>query len=222
MAGFLPHVEKQVWLRRLQPAEPFEALHRDSAVKALAISPDNHTLAIGCGVGVESELWDMATHHLKTGLGTQHGSAESLAFSANGKILATGNDGSEVGLWDVATGTNLWIFEGDTWVRSVAISDDGKWLAAAQGGNPSSSDASSLRVWNIQAKTLASDSFSLRGACRSLCFSRDSRHLAAANAEGTVKVWDTRNWKEESSHTEHQKHSPGFLALIHACVFFSR
>lgn len=55
-----------------------------------------------------------------------------VAVAPDGSWLVNGNDGGMSLIWDVATGRLLHVLnENDVyWVTSIAITRDGKWLAA--------------------------------------------------------------------------------------------
>jgi WD40 repeat protein len=111
-----------------------------TAVAALALSRDGKTLATRTATG-KLQLWDLARRRpgpVLVARDTGHRAAEgsTLAFSPDGKLLASGG-GDSVKLWDVAAGkekaTFRWTFPDGKprQVHEVTFSPDGKALAVA-------------------------------------------------------------------------------------------
>ncbi|MDF5718533.1 MAG: WD40 repeat domain-containing protein, partial [Rhizonema sp. NSF051] len=108
----------------------------------------------------------------------------SLAFSPDGKILASGSHDHTIRLWNVETGQCLQILTGHTsGVQSVAFSDDGSTLA-------SGSDDQTIRLWNIQTRECLQV---LQGHTNNLmfvAFHPNRQTLITASRDDTVRLWD--------------------------------
>jgi len=80
------------------------------------------------------KLWDVRTRQQVATLKGHANFVYSVAFSPDGKTLASGSADHTVKLWDARTGQELASLEGyDYAVSSVAFSPDGKTLASGSG-----------------------------------------------------------------------------------------
>ncbi len=160
---------------------------------AVAFSPDGKTLAASGGHAAGRgavEFWDAATGEPLRALTGHTASAPDLAFSPDGRRLATASLDGTAKVWDVATGKELCAFKRHRGhVTAVAYHPDGRRVAS--GGRDGV-----VRVWDAET---GSESRALRGhdgAVRALAFSLDGAHLAAAvvpkepEKNGEVIVWD--------------------------------
>ncbi len=108
----------------------------------------------------------------------------AVAFSANGKRLASGGADAEVRVWDSANGATLKALTGHAGaVSALAFSDDGRWLASAgHDGN--------VRLWDARALTAYAEWRGPGGALQALAFAPNGRRLAAAGRTRTIALWD--------------------------------
>jgi hypothetical protein len=132
------------------------------------------------------------------------GRVTSVAFSPDGKRLASAGVGGGVKVWDAQTGQELLTLEGRAGEdNSVAFSPDGKRLAGVSGFGGPDGLAMSLKVWDTQTGRELLTCKGLKGAnaafinqARNVAFSPDGQRLASAAGDQTVKVWDAQTGQE--------------------------
>lgn len=120
----------------------------------------------------------------------QRGPAWTLAFSPDGKTLASSSYDPMMKLWDPSSGRELaslplagGTFTGGLWARGLAFTPDGRTLAAGM------SDGS-IALWEVAS---GRQTATLRGPEQHLftvAISPDGKTLASASKDGSVRLWD--------------------------------
>lgn len=166
----------------------------------MAFSPDGKLLLTGGDAIIGWQLSQSTPGQTAFKLEENRARVQALAISPDGQTLASATEGGEVKLWSATDGHLLTTLKGyDTSfpfplpVTSVAISPDGKYLAAASG--EARLGASMIKVWNLESRQ---ELVTIRGHSElvwSLAFSPDSKSLFSASSDRTVRQWELSSGK---------------------------
>jgi WD40 repeat protein len=157
-------------------------------------------------------LWDVSSgkllHELAGHTAQYNVCVTALAFSADGKMLATADAHEKIRLWDVAGGRLLHTLTGPgDFVESLALAPDGETVVAGvcvwTWG--ASRPIQALHVWNLESKKAAPEIVSMPYP-HSLTFSHDGKLLAFTTANCTAVIMDWKQRKELHSFPGHTGH----------------
>jgi WD40 repeat protein len=164
-------------------------------LSSVAFSPDGNSLAVGC--------WDKSVRvadvsAVKAGQRLQRvqklvghkGAVMAVAFTPDGKQLASAGLDGTIEFWDLAKGHVATLRRHKSWVNSLSFARDGRMASG-------SSDNSAL-VWRRKGESWEVESAHQvpEGEVRCVALSPSGRLLAAGTRYGTVRVWDQAGGKE--------------------------
>jgi RNA polymerase sigma factor (sigma-70 family) len=169
----------------------------------VAISHDSKALALGTS-GTTVQFWDLETGQERfTEYHSHHSPIAALAFSPDGKTLASGGEleQGQTFLWDLRQGQRSRMFDGSC--RRLAFSPEGKSLAVTATSGRDGTN-SRVRVWDVSAnkETLlirVPDATSILSAV----FSPDGRKLFTLDQNQSdlyhccLRHWDVASGQEE-------------------------
>ncbi|HSF80333.1 MAG TPA: WD40 repeat domain-containing protein [Anaerolineales bacterium] len=121
------------------------------------------------------------------------GSVNTLSFSQDGELLATGSNDGTARLWDLRSidpAAKPLVLQGHTAAITIlAFGRDGHWLATG-------SEDRTVRLWDLSAVDPNGNPVVLpghNGVIHALAFSPDGRWLATGSDDLTARLWDLQD-----------------------------
>ncbi|PVF91804.1 WD40 repeat-like protein [Serendipita vermifera] len=115
----------------------------------------------------------------------------SIAFSPDGRYIASGSEDHTVRVWNAETGEDIALFEGhrDT-VNAVSFSSDSRLIV-------SGSDDCTVRIWDIETnERILGPLKGHKDVVTSVIVSNDGRHIASGSWDKTIRLWDLQSGRK--------------------------
>jgi WD40 repeat protein len=115
-----------------------------------------------------------------------------VAFSHDGKTLASGYLDKTVKLWNVISKRDIRTLTGhDSSLGTLAFSPNDQLLAGC--GGP---DAHDIQIWDVKTGKKLQALKGHTSDIYSLTWSPDGKRLASSGDDGGIRIWDTTKWKQ--------------------------
>jgi WD40 repeat protein len=180
----------QVYLYQRQNKQRIALLSIGALTQALFFSPDGSLLAAGSrdgllriwtisekfpesGEGVSTPTWQVIAH--KKGV-------NSLSFSPDGRLLASGGNDGMARVWEAKTGNQISAMIGGAFsIPGLAFSPDGTTLAIM--------NSNMIRLRDLETKRIIG-SLRAENPLYSIAYHPDGSLIAAGDSNGQILLWD--------------------------------
>jgi WD40 repeat protein len=166
------------------------------------LSPDQRLLALGEWNGHVS-IWDLQTCKRLLRWQAESGLLNTVAFSPDGKTLATGGYDKVIRLWEAATGTAIGQLkaEGVNGISLVAFSPDGKLLASLDlvGSHVGGDGGDFIRLWDVASGKEVGRLTGPEKEVTQFAFSSDGRTLASVAYVPPIRLWDVATTEQRGA-----------------------
>ncbi|MEA5626152.1 serine/threonine-protein kinase [Nostoc sp. UHCC 0251] len=149
----------------------------------LASASYDRTIRLWQIEGSQREIQNRPCYSLLSTLSGHAWAVLTVAFSPDGKILATGSDDNTIKLWEVNTGQLISTLVGHSWsVVAVAFTADGETLLSASWDK-------TVKLWRVST---AEEIVTLSGhvdSVSAVAVSKVTQLIASGSKDKTIKLW---------------------------------
>ena len=175
-------------------------------VRCIVVSPDGKTVAVGHFIDNPDaalrsgtvRIWDIASGKEIRAFPAHAHEVAAIAFSRDGKMLASSGYDKTLRIFDVATGKQLHSLTGSTphYVEYAVFTPDGKRVVSC--GTEGEGTNFGVRNWTVRVWDVASgkqllESERVRGGVLCVDVLPDGRRCVTASRDGIVRLWE---WKK--------------------------
>ncbi|HSQ55874.1 MAG TPA: hypothetical protein VLM40_09010, partial [Gemmata sp.] len=183
----------QLWdARSLKPAGMLQLSNSEPIFPGsrapIAFSPDGKFLAASTG-GPAVTIWDVSSGKVSATLTGHNHSNPAMAFSPDDRVVYLGASRTELQVWDANTGKYLRGIKTEQSSFSIAVSEDGNFVASGGRDRIIVADTRS-------GKELSRLELPKLGAVLDVAFTPDAKTLLSWTEDGKVRVWDLATRKE--------------------------
>jgi WD40 repeat protein len=209
------NVDGEVWVQHSNPRGASSVVLHDVPygvpILRLAFAPGDTPLLAGVADDHTVRLWDAETGALRDDSLKHPLPVSSLAFSRDGKTLASGCIDRQVRLWDVPQDdvreTPSGQAHGDR-VFALASSPDGRLLASAGG--------SVVLLWDVRTGRVIRRIEGHEGYVHAAAYSPDGSRLATAGEDGRIRFWKAATGAHEDPDSDVRMEGKEWYALAFA------
>lgn len=164
----------------------------DVHINRLIFSQDGkHLVSFPNSYGTMANLWDIETG--KEIPAFRDKPVYTVAFSPCGDKIAC-SMGNKIRLWDVKSCRTVWTLPHDPYLRALAFSPCGKYLASGIWWNRSvETEKVPIHLWEVATGENIATFWGHPTDIQDIAFSPDGTLLASGSFDGTILLWDLKS-----------------------------